>query len=183
MRVGSERAREIDQPQQSEIDIARHGLEIDALDAEIAHRRLDLVERDAGEPHVLRDRQVGNDGGILIDGHDAGLARLGRRAKSHRLPGEHHLARIGGKHAGDDLDQRALARAVRAHERMSFAGAHFEVGRAQRPDRSERLRDAANVKKRRSVVHGCLRPKDGRRLAPPASQCGYSAEITVLCKR
>ena len=127
-RIRSQRAGEVDQPQQSEIDIARHGLEIDPLDAEIAHRRLDLFGRDARETHVLRDRQVGNDCGILVDGHDAGSARFGRRSKGDLLPGEGHFALIRREHAGDDLDERALARAVRAHERMRFARAHFEVG-------------------------------------------------------
>ena len=42
-RIRRKRAGEIDQPQQSEIDITRHGPEINPLDAEIAHRRLDLV--------------------------------------------------------------------------------------------------------------------------------------------
>ena len=42
-RIRRQRAGEIDQPQQSEIDITRHGPEINPLDAEIAHRRLDLV--------------------------------------------------------------------------------------------------------------------------------------------
>ena len=154
VRVRRQRAGKIDQAQQSEIDIARHGREINALDAEIAHRRLDLVGRDAREAHVLRDRQVGNDRGILVDRHDAGSARFGGRSKGDLLPGEGHLALIRREHAGDDLDERALARAVCAHERMGFARAHFEVRRTQRSHRSEGLRDAANVKKRRSVVHG-----------------------------
>ncbi len=103
-------------------------LKIDPFDAEVAHRRLDLVEGHAREAHVLRHRQVGNDRGILIDRHDAGSTRFGGRAEGDPLPREDHFALIGRKHAGDDLDQRALARAIRAHERMGFAGANFQVG-------------------------------------------------------
>ncbi len=126
--VRRQRSREIDQPQQREIDLARHGRERNALDAEIAHRGLHLLGRDAREAHVLRDREIGNDRGILIDRDDAGSARFRGRSKGHGLAREGHLARIRREHAGDDLDQRALARAVRAHERMRFARAHFQVG-------------------------------------------------------
>ena len=126
-RVRRQRAGEVDQPQQREIDIARYGCERNALDAKVAHRRPHLVGRDARETHILRDRQVGNDCGILVDGHDAGSARFGGRSKSHRLPREGHLARISREHAGDDLDECAFAGAVRAHERMRFACKHFQV--------------------------------------------------------
>ena len=182
MRVGSERAREIDQPQMGEVDVARHRPEIEPLDPKLVHRRLDLVEGHAGETHVLRHREIRNNGGILIDGHDAGAARFGRRSKGHRLTREDHFALVRREHAGDDLDQRALARSVRAHERVRFAASHLEVRRAQGSDRAERLRDAANVEKRRSVVHDYVSGK-GRRLAPPASLAAIQLKITGLCKR
>ena len=85
------------------------------------------------EPHVLRDGEIGNERGILVDRDDAGAARLGGRAKATALRRRASCPGVGGEHAGEDLDQRALARAIGAHQRMDFARAHFEVGRAQRP--------------------------------------------------
>ena len=125
--------------------MAREHAKIDMRDAEIAHGRTHRVDRHARQAHVLRDREVGNDGGVLVDGDDAGLARLGRRTKQRRLSAQSHLAGIGGKDAGDDLDQRRLAGAVGAHQRMNFARQYFEIGRTQRGHGPEGLGDATNA--------------------------------------
>jgi hypothetical protein len=81
-------------------------------------------------------------------------ARLRRRAEGARLAGERDGSAVGGKHAGENLDQRALAGAVGAHQRMDFAGAHAERGRAQGDDRPEILGDVADVEQGRRFAHG-----------------------------
>ena len=47
--------------------------------------------------------------------------------------------------AGEDLDERALAGAVRAHEGVNLAGTDGERGGAQRDDRAVVLRDVRGV--------------------------------------
>ena len=60
-------ASEVNQTQDSEVDAARRHLQIDVLDAQIAHRGLDGVEGRAGEAHVLRQSQIWHYGRILIN--------------------------------------------------------------------------------------------------------------------
>src|SRR5580693_7903645 len=45
----------------------------------------------------------------------------------------------------EDLDERRLARAVVAHQRHDFAGAHVEIDVGQRRDRAKALGDAAET--------------------------------------
>ena len=90
--------------------------------------------------------------------------------KATWLPGEGHLALIRREHAGDDLDERALARAVRAHERMRLRPRALPGRPSGAPSplrRSSRRRECEEAAERRSWL---LRPKKCRRLAPPASQ-------------
>ena len=54
---------------------------------------LDGFERHARKAHVLRDRQIRHDRRILVDGDDAGAARLGGRAKGHDLSGDRAFRR------------------------------------------------------------------------------------------
>ena len=49
------------------------------------------------------------------------------------------LAGIGAVHAGEDLDQRRLAGAVLAEQRVHLAGAHVEVDRVERERAGEAL--------------------------------------------
>ncbi len=91
------------------------------------------------------------EGDVLGDGHlrkqrevlpDDVMPRAARGDRRHRFdpPAEivHLGAGVGRVDAGDDLDQRALARAVLAGEAVHFAGQHFEarrpVGRATPPN-------------------------------------------------
>ena len=56
-----------------------------------------------------------------------------------RLAVDRDLARVGGLHAGDRLDQRRLAGAVVADEGDDLAGIELEVGVDERLDLAEAL--------------------------------------------
>ena len=100
------------------------------------------------EHDVLGDRQVGQQVDLLVDRADARPA--GRRRASRTTTGS-PSSRIepasSADRAGDRLDQRRLARAVLAHQRVDLAREHPEVhvverrvareahGRADRPRR------------------------------------------------
>ena len=93
------------------------------------------------EKHVLGHRQVRRDAEFLMHHGDAGCARVAHRSKpglpavQHETPGEIRV------HAGDDLHQRAFARAVFADETMDLAGGKREVDPAKRLDTAEGFRD------------------------------------------
>ena len=61
---------------------------------------------------------------IVIPGHQRHAASLGltQRARPERRAVEDETAAVGLLGAGDDLEQRGLAGAVLAHERMDLAG-------------------------------------------------------------
>ena len=153
LRVRGQRPRKVDEPQGCELDPARDRRKVDILDPEPGHLFPHRAERDAGEAHVLGDGKVRHNGWILIHGHDAGLARFGRRPEVNLSTGERDVSLVRGKDARDDLDERALARSVRAHKRVDFARPHLKARRAQRPHRSEGLCNAAKAKKRRGFTH------------------------------
>ena len=83
-RLRGERAGEVDQPQQRVGKVADELPKIEARDAELAEPFADRLVRGAGQPHVLADGQVRHQGRVLIDGDDAGLARLRRRTERLR---------------------------------------------------------------------------------------------------
>ena len=62
-----------------------------------------------------------------------------------RLAGQQDLAAVGLVHAGHDLDQRRLAGAVLAEQRMDFAGVERERHVLQRLRGVEPLGDAADI--------------------------------------
>ena len=72
---------------------------------------------------------------------DAGRTGVAHRSEpglpavQHETPGEIRV------HAGDDLHQRAFARAVLADETMDLAGGKREVDPAKRLDTAEGFRD------------------------------------------
>ena len=63
-------------------------------------------------------------------------------AKCDDLVANPNLAGVRAMNAGHDLDQRRLAGAVLAEQRVDFAGAHVERHVAQHRDADEGLRNA-----------------------------------------
>ena len=101
----------------------------------------------AGED-VSRHRQVGKGEHLLIDHADAALERLARTAEVETLVVPVNRAGVGLDDAGENLQQRRLAGAVLAHERVRFAFAHGEADAAQGPDGAERFADVTELEGR-----------------------------------
>jgi hypothetical protein len=69
---------------------------------------LDRAEspRFAADEDVLRDRQVGTEVDLLVDGADPGLLRLQGTGEAHRLPLQEDLPSVDVVDPGQGLDQR-----------------------------------------------------------------------------
>ena len=139
LRLARERARQVDHPQERQRHVERLLPEVD-LEIELVQVPADRVDRRAGQAEVLRDRQVGHERGILEDGREPDARRLRRRRDPRGLAV--HLDRAGvlPDHPGQHLDERALAGAVRAQERVHLTRLDDERRRPQRHHRSVALR-------------------------------------------
>ena len=82
-----------------------------------------LVLRRVAEEDVLGDGQLGEEQQLLVDRGDAAVARLARGDRLELGVADADRAAVGRVDAGDDLDQRRLAGAVLAEQRMHLAGA------------------------------------------------------------
>ena len=112
-----------------------------------AAHRPDGRERFAAKPDVLLHRQVGNERQLLEHGRNAGLLRLLRVSRTIRRAGKRHRPAIRAHGSGEDLDERALAGAVLAQQRMHFAGAGGKIGAAEGGDAAIPLGDRGRVQK------------------------------------
>ena len=85
------------------------------LGVEQAEARRWAFQRD-----VLGDRETGDQVALLVHGADARGDGVPGRSERDRPAVQQHLARVGLMHAGQQLDQRGLAGAVLAQERVGF---------------------------------------------------------------
>ena len=122
------------------------------------------------EGDVLGDRQVGEQGGLLVDRGDAQRRASSGSARSRGRPAMVDGARVRRVGAGDDLDQRGLARAVFADQRVHLARAQVEGHAAQRTDGAERLGDAAELEERVHRRGSCHRRGASSRVS--SRRCG-----------
>ena len=146
-------------------------------DAEFCENRLGLAEHlgpaDHGaailmaDENVLRDIEIGKQQRLLIDRRDAHPLRLGRARDRDAASVQPDLAAVGLINAGDDFDQRRLAGAVLAEQRMDFAGIKRKRNVLQRLRGVEPLGDAADIENRRVAllrrVHGSFSARRQRR--------------------
>ena len=114
----------------------------------------------AAEEEVAVDRQHRDDRQVLVDGGNAAIEGVARRAEGDRLAVQADFSGVGREHAGEDLDQRRLAGAVVAEQAGHLAGVHGQRDARQRLDRAKGLADIARREQRRAGVH-----RDDRRIA------------------
>ena len=119
LRIPRHRSGEIDHPQERQRNIARLLTEVD-LDVHRSQPLPDLLDLQPGEADVLRDRQVGYERRILEHGREPDAGRLRRRRDADRLAAQLDAAAVALDDAREDLDERALAGAVRAEERVDL---------------------------------------------------------------
>ena len=93
----------------------------------------------AAEQQVLGHGQIRHGHQLLVDHRDAVAHRLVRRAQQHPLAVHPDLARVRCVEPGQRFDERRLARAVFAHQRVHLAAAQVERNLAQRAHAAERL--------------------------------------------
>src|SRR5207248_3535687 len=112
---------------------------------------------------------------VLVDEAQAGVARSDRVAQRHRLAGQRDLgAGVGLVVARQHLDERRLAAAVLADQRVNLAGRDVEVDAVQGLGAREALAEAAD---REDGVH---RAQLASRAARSLRAAGRLASATAM---
>ena len=117
-------------------------VEVD-VEVEVAQVPADRGDGRSRQAQVLRDGQVRHEGGILEDRRQPDPRRLRRRRDAARLAVDEDRAAVRPDHAGEHLDERALAGAVRTEQGVHLPGLDDERRRPQRDDRAVALRHLA----------------------------------------
>ncbi len=146
-------------------------------------QRLAAEEQVGGGVEVVREREV------LVDGLDAVGARLARRAERDGIAVDQDLAARRAHDAREDLDQRRLACAVVADDRVHLAGAQVEADAAQGDDAPEALGHVARLEDRivtrpraRGGVRGGRRRRRARLVGRRSHDGGEYAETRQRCQ-
>jgi len=103
----------------------------------------------AAHDDVLRDREVREQGGLLVDHGDARVDGVGGRGQVERTAVEQHLARVGAVHPGQHLHDRRLAGTVLPDECVDLPGVQGERHVADGRHRPEGLGDGGDGEQRR----------------------------------
>ena len=151
-------------------------VEIDAVPLEQRERlaplapRVDEAEaarRLPAEKDVVEHRHGGREIGVLVDAGDAAADHLLGIAERRRFAGDFDRAVRRRDGAGQDLDQRRLARAVGADQRAHLARHDRQVGVAQRDEIAVDLGEADAADEGR--LGHVSRPRQGSRSAGAAA--------------
>src|SRR5262249_34741751 len=130
----------------------------------------------AAEEQVLRDRHRRCDREVLIDGLDAGAARVHRVLEVDLLAIEPDLALVGDRRAREAFDEGGLARAVVADHRENLAGAQLEIGPIQCGDLAEPFNQTLGFHHERNSRHDA----SGQRADLRESWSTLTARITRI---
>ena len=93
----------------------------------------------APDKDVLGHREVGEEGGLLIDHRDARGLAFGNVPERHRLSIDPELAGVEVIQASEDLDEGGLARTVLADQGVDFAREDVDRSVREGDDRTECL--------------------------------------------
>ncbi len=102
---------------------------------------------------VVGDREVGNERQLLEDADDAGAVGGGGRVEGDLRAVEHDAPGVGPDDAGQNLDQRRLAGAVLAEDRVNPPGGDGEISLLQRAHAAVALRHALHAQDRGARLH------------------------------
>ena len=124
--------------------------------------------RRVADTDVLRDRQVGEEAGLLVDDRDSHRSGVCWAVEGDDLAVEHHGPGVRLMDPGQDLDQGALAGAVLAHKPMDLSSHQLDGNVIERLRPAEVLGDPDELspdrRRRRQLVGGhSLRTLDHRR--------------------
>ena len=130
-------------------------------------------QRLAADEDVLGDREVGEQRRLLVDDRDAGGAGV-RGAGEHELRGRRpsiSAPRVGLMDAAEDLDERRLAGAVLADERVDLAAVQLERHALQRVHGAERLAGVDQAQHRGAPLGAPVARRRLARGSAPLSRC------------
>ena len=145
VRLDREGAGKVDDPERGERHAPRQARQVEVLEPELAEPVAERLHRCLGQAQVGADVQVRDERRLLVDRDEPAAAGFGR-VMDRALPAPYgDRARVGPDRTGEDLDERALAGAVGAHERVDLARAHGQRGGLQRHDGAVGLRDARGL--------------------------------------
>ncbi len=144
-----ERPREIEDAEHGERHVARRLAEVEVGNAELLDPVEERLDRRVGEAEVGRDVEVGDQGRFLIHRDQAGAAGFGRRVDVARLAADQDVPGGRPDRAGENLDERRLAGAIRPHQCVDLAGPHRQRRVAQRRHRAVVLGDAGGFEDER----------------------------------
>src|SRR5262249_30953948 len=123
------------------------------------------------ERHRLERAEVGEQCVDLKGAHEAAFDALLGPEHRDLVGSEKDLSFVGLEHAGDQIDQRGLAGAVRPDQRIALARREIERDTARDDERAEALVQAA--RRQRRGAHARLRSKKRTsRAAPPRMPFG-----------
>ena len=145
--------------------VPRHRRPVDDREAEETPRR------DGLDQHVLRDAQCRDDAHLLRDDDDAARQRVPRAREPAGPAVDRDRAAVGAVDAAQDLDQRRLAGAVLADQRMDLTGPDRERHVVQREGRLEALVETPRLDRRPgqcAAIHSNAGPTQGPSSSPAA---------------
>ena len=125
--------------------LPRQARQVEGPQAELVHPVAERLERRLGQAQVRPEVQVGDERRLLVDGDEAAVAGLGGGVDDPLAAADGDRAAVGPDGAGEDLDERALAGAVGAHQRVDLARADGQGCGLQRDDGAVRLGDAGRL--------------------------------------
>src|SRR5579883_516186 len=134
--------------------------------------------------NVLGDGEFGEEQQLLIDRGDADAPRVVRPLQMDRLAVDDHLAAVGRKHAGDDLDQGRFAGAILAEQSVRLAFGDVERDAGQRAHAWEGFFDVAHRQDRRRACDGRRRHHAASIVSAPRASAPIGATTTwTPCSR
>ncbi|MGC0369302.1 hypothetical protein RKD05_001554 [Microbacterium sp. SLBN-111] len=134
----------------------------------------DAAEADS-DGHVLGDRQVRQESGVLADDTEAETPGLLGVGGGEFGAGDPHRARVRGERPGRDRHERGLPRPVLAHEGVDLAGAHVQVHVGEGADSREGLGDAVQAQQGGDSRTGL----GGRERRPHVDVCHGESVLSV----
>ena len=155
--VGLDRQRtgQVDDAERGERQPPREARQAQVPETQLVQPVAERLQRCRGEPQVVADVEIRDDRGLLVDGHEPVAARVGRRVRHALAAPDDDPAAVRRDRAGQDLDERALAGAVGAHQRVDLAGSDRQRRVVERDHGAVRLGDVGRLEQQVGGGDGC----------------------------
>ena len=161
--LDGEGTREVDDPERSERHAPSHRREVEIGKSQLGEPVPERLERGLREAQVGPDVQVRDQRRLLVDRDEPSPAGLPRRVDDALATADGDRTPVGPHGTREDLHERALPGAVRAHERVNLARTNTQRRRSQGDHSAVRLRDVRRLEQE-------VRGRDGHVL--PGVRCG-----------